>query len=442
MVPLPMPATSLADEDGRSLQDVFVRVPQQAESRGRPAGAAGAVERATVSIRGELNQQGGATAALQPSSKPVIERAPPPVQAHREPAKGAAARRRPADPAAAAERRRSQGHDDTTKATEREARPSRLRSLLLTALIIAVLVGVGTLAWSKRVIIGQIITAFDSSKATGGKLIPPAVPDSGAPGNVAERVTDAGAAPAKVVGPINPQTDDAASPAAPAVPGAAATPALPADAGARPTPGDATADEASPAGPVPPVVASATDNADADGAPIEQKAVLHEEMFNSVGATSINATVTWRYLDDGANGPAIEADLQVPERGMKIKVTIHKNADSSLPASHLVEINFDAPSGLPGKGIQNLTHIFMKPTKEARGQPLVGAEAKITDGFFWIALSGADLDLPRNLSLLRDGEWIDLPFTYETGQRALLTFEKGSPGDRVFQKAMAAWAGG
>ena len=39
-------------------------------------------------------------------------------------------------------------------------------------------------------------------------------------------------------------------------------------------------------------------------------------------------------------------------------------------------------------------------------------------------------------------DWIDLPFVYETGQRAILTFEKGSQGDQVFQKAMAAWKTG
>ena len=62
--------------------------------------------------------------------------------------------------------------------------------------------------------------------------------------------------------------------------------------------------------------------------------------------------------------------------------------------------------------------------------------------YFWIALSGADADLSANLALPRERDWIDLPFVYETGQRAILTFEKGTPGDRVFQKAMAAWTTG
>jgi hypothetical protein len=30
---------------------------------------------------------------------------------------------------------------------------------------------------------------------------------------------------------------------------------------------------------------------------------------------------------------------------------------------------------------------------------------------------------------LRERDWIDLPFVYQTGQRAILTFQKGPQGD-------------
>ena len=47
------------------------------------------------------------------------------------------------------------------------------------------------------------------------------------------------------------------------------------------------------------------------------------------------------------------------------------------------------------------------------------------------------------LSLEQEGFYIRLcAYVYETGQRAILTFEKGTPGERVFQKAMAAWTTG
>jgi hypothetical protein len=199
------------------------------------------------------------------------------------------------------------------------------------------------------------------------------------------------------------------------------------------------------AGAVADAAPAAANNGDAD-ALVAQKAVLYEEPLDATnaanGVTAINAAVTWRYVENGANGPEIEADLQVPERGMKIKFSIHKNADTTLPASHLIEVVVDTPGDFPGKGIKSVPRIVMKPTEEARGQPLVGAPAKVTDGFFWVALSAADADISANLALLRERNWIDLPFVYDTGQRAILTFEKGTPGDRVFEKAISAWGTG
>jgi hypothetical protein len=204
---------------------------------------------------------------------------------------------------------------------------------------------------------------------------------------------------------------------------------------------------AAPASPPAPIAASSGDN-DGKGVPLAEKAMLYEEPVNATegdtnaGVTALDATVTWRYLENGANGPTIEANLQVPERNLKIKMTIHKNADKSLPASHLIEILVDTPPDFPGKGIKKVPRIVMKQTDEDGGEPLVGADAKITDGFFWIALSASEADISANLALLRERDWIDLPFVYESGQRAILTFEKGPHGDRVLQKAMAAWQTG
>jgi hypothetical protein len=255
---------------------------------------------------------------------------------------------------------------------------------------------------------------------------------------------DDDAASLKVVAPINPSPHGSLSPATPVAP-AVAVPALPADSGSKAAPTGGATGEADPARPATPLSVSAADNAAASGSAGEQRAVLHEESVkggSSAAAVSLNAEVTWRYVENGANGPAIEADLQVPARRIKIKLIIHKNADSSIPASHLIEIMIDGPADLPGKGIQQLSEILVKPTEEAPGQPLAGAEAKIVDGFFWIALSAADADVSANLALLRNRSWFDLPFVYETGQRATLTFEKGSQGDQVFQKALAAWTTG
>ena len=35
--------------------------------------------------------------------------------------------------------------------------------------------------------------------------------------------------------------------------------------------------------------------------------------------------------------------------------------------------------------------------------------------------------------------WIDIPLTYKTGRRALISIEKGIPGDKAFQEVMKSW---
>ena len=44
-----------------------------------------------------------------------------------------------------------------------------------------------------------------------------------------------------------------------------------------------------------------------------------------------------------------------------------------------------------------------------------------------------------HLTLLRGQDWIDVPVVYKTGRRALLTMEKGIPGEKVFDEALKAW---
>ena len=158
--------------------------------------------------------------------------------------------------------------------------------------------------------------------------------------------------------------------------------------------------------------------------------------------TAVNASVIWNFRHDGPNGPQVEARFKVPQRNLTITFSVHKNGDDTLPASHLVEVAVNTPADFPGKSIGSIPRIVLKPTESARGQPLVGAAAKVAEGFFWIALSSADNDIASNLSLMRERNWIDLPFVYENGQRAILTFEKGAEGEAAFQQALAAWGTG
>ena len=69
----------------------------------------------------------------------------------------------------------------------------------------------------------------------------------------------------------------------------------------------------------------------------------------------------------------------------------------------------------------------MKQTEQARGQPLAGAAVPVTNELFWIALSNEEEDVTRNLQLLSDGLWFDLPILFSDKTRALITFEWSGP---------------
>ena len=327
-------------------------------------------------------------------------------------------RRERAVAAAQPSRGRGQAEPDDGEATK--PRRSRLGGILLTVLILAVIGGLGALAWSQRSVITDLIAGFESG--SGGDAKQPILPPS-ADEPAAVAAADSGK-----------NTDRL-------LPGETA----PAGSDVRVV-GDADGGETADAGAsmaAPPVPASAEASAATGDA---HKAILYEEPAEGAGAdaavTSLAAAVTWRFVGDGPNGPEVEASLEVPERNMTIKFSLHKNADDTLPASHLVEVVVDTPADFPGQSIGSIPRIVLKPTEGARGQPLVGAAAKVADGFFWIALSAADADIASNLSLMRERNWIDLPFVYENGQRAILTFEKGPDGEAAFQQAFDAWGSG
>ena len=120
-------------------------------------------------------------------------------------------------------------------------------------------------------------------------------------------------------------------------------------------------------------------------------------------------------------------------------MTIRRNADQTLPASHIIEMIFLTPDGFEGGGIENMLRMAMKGSEQEAGNPLIGIPAKIADGFFLVALNDTKAEIDANMTLLRRQSWIDVPMVYKSGRRALFTMEKGIPGDKVFDEALKAW---
>jgi len=191
--------------------------------------------------------------------------------------------------------------------------------------------------------------------------------------------------------------------------------------------------------------ATPTGESEANGSlPIGEVAYLYEEGTAGSGATRTSASVLWSLereapSEDASPEPVILGRMQVPDQGLDLDIKIRRNTDTSLSASHLIEMRFSLPEDFQGQSINAIARFVLKGTEEERGEPLVAVPAKVGDGYFLIALDNLPQAVEVNTRLLREGQWIDIPISYQTGKRALVTLEKGGTGERVFTEAFDVW---
>jgi hypothetical protein len=199
-----------------------------------------------------------------------------------------------------------------------------------------------------------------------------------------------------------------------------------------------------PTAPSQPQLANAPSGAAATGATVAQKVVLYEEDPTDPQGRRFVGSAIWRTerVSPGSGQPeelVIRADVEIPERKLAMIWSLRRNTDKSLPASHTVEIMFRLPQDFPPGSVVNVPGILMKQTEQTRGAPLAGHAVKVTDSYYLIGLSAFDADRENNLRMLKERGWFDIPVVYSNKRRAILAVEKGTPGERVFAEAFAAW---
>jgi DUF2939 family protein len=172
-----------------------------------------------------------------------------------------------------------------------------------------------------------------------------------------------------------------------------------------------------------------------------QRASLYEETPGGQGRR-YDGTVTWRAehaTGDNAASLTVIAQVKVPERPLDLTMSIRRNLDPALPATHTMELNFDMPADSVTGGITDMVGVMMKPDQEAPGQHLAASRVKVRDGFFILGLSALDVDARHNIDVLRNRPWFGIPIRYKNGNRAVLVIEKGETGDRLFADAVTRW---
>ncbi len=177
---------------------------------------------------------------------------------------------------------------------------------------------------------------------------------------------------------------------------------------------------------------------------VAQRAILYEE--NPANPQAPRATAgraLWRLdaVPAGQGQPletAVRATVEIPDANLNLSLLIRRNLDSTLPASHTIEMVFNT-GGDASRVVRDAALLQMKNEEVVRGAPMAGLPVPVRDNLFLIGLSNIPSDIERNKDLLLRRNWIDLPIRFASGQRAILSFEKGVSGDQVVAEAFRQW---
>jgi hypothetical protein len=170
-----------------------------------------------------------------------------------------------------------------------------------------------------------------------------------------------------------------------------------------------------------------------------QRAVLYDEDPSDSKGRKYDGSVLWRTVPIKVAGQpdefTVTADIEIPWRKLKMTLSFRRNTDKSLPASHIAELKFVVPEDFIGGGIRNVPGMMTKWSQQGRGTPLAGVAVKVTDGFFMIGLSDVPANRAKDLELLLDRAWFDIPLVYSNGRRAIIAIEKGPSGTNALRAA-------
>jgi hypothetical protein len=171
-------------------------------------------------------------------------------------------------------------------------------------------------------------------------------------------------------------------------------------------------------------------------------AVINEVQTNPYGERHAGSVCWSLDLIKTAGQPdkvVVHAEIDIPGLAMKVAMDFSQNTDRSASASHFVAMMFEQPRGVADGQVVTVPGMMLKYSERARGTPFAALATRITKGSFLVSLSSLEADRQRNLQLLKERSWFDIPMVYANQRRGILTVEKGYRGEQVFREAMAQW---
>ena len=172
-----------------------------------------------------------------------------------------------------------------------------------------------------------------------------------------------------------------------------------------------------------------------------QRAVLYEESAATATGTTFSGHAVWRRhsASTAAGADALSIDVEIPQRSFVVKISLRRAPDGGGVISHFVEFRFLTSDLSPSDAVEDVVGILMKNDELSRGIELAGKVVRVQPGVFLMGLSGAEADIGRNLKLLRERPWLDIPIVMKDRSRSILAIEKGSTGQNAVNQALVSW---
>lgn len=147
------------------------------------------------------------------------------------------------------------------------------------------------------------------------------------------------------------------------------------------------------------------------------------------------AEVAWALSEDENGNAVVTATLTIPDRGLGITVEFAKSTAAEF--SHEIVVLVTQSAAFQSDPLQSVENLSVKSSEEGIGAALEG-DVLSEPNLFLLLLPAANEIL--NTNRLTGSPWFDLALVYESGERAIVAFNKGTDGDAIFADAAAQWA--
>ena len=158
-------------------------------------------------------------------------------------------------------------------------------------------------------------------------------------------------------------------------------------------------------------------------------------------AVSLGSTV-WSLIPAAPGQPAtvaVKAEADIPDLKMHATMTLRKNTDPTLQATHTIDLKFSFAEGAPITGFKDVGLPQMRKEDSTAAEALTSVKVKISDTYFLIALAKGESDTARNLDLMQTRSWFDFPLLLNDDRIAKVVFQKSPEGQAMLEKAFEAW---